>query len=156
AADPGRPLNGLPDADLGLPGVRHLAQVVGEVIAGPAAVGAMNHRDVAGRKTHASVERLDAGVVPSLHGAQEDVGQSGPVELQLLHSREVVADRDHAERGGRLYDLVRAARILQLRGGHGNVTGTEVDSAVGELLDAGARADCLIVDTDVRILRGVG
>src|SRR5690606_7436760 len=83
AADAGRPLQRGAFADLGLPVVVDLGQVVGEVEGGARTVRAVDDADLAIGQRHARVERGDGRVVPGGDLAEEDVAQQRTGQLQL-------------------------------------------------------------------------
>ena len=108
----------------------------------------MHDSDVRGGKLRARVFPGHGRVVPLLDLAQEDVGEEGPAEAQLGGQAGQVVGGHHAPQDrGQVDDRARSG--LQLLFGHGPVGGAEEDRLVGELADAAARADRLVVDPDV-------
>ena len=101
-------------------------------------------------QVHARVQLRDRRVVPLRDLAEEDVGEHRAGELQLAADvRDVVDRHDRAEHGREVQDL--AGRRLQLLVGHRAVGGAEEHRLVGQLPDAAARADRLVVDLHVRV-----
>ena len=124
---------------------RDLAQIVGEDEGRPRAVGAMDEGDVGGWQRDAGVEFHERRIVPLLDLAEHDVGEQRAGELQRLgHLRQVVDRHDRAEHGGEVQDLAR--RRLELFVLHRLVRGAEEHGAAGQLADARARSQRLIVD----------
>src|SRR5207247_11360850 len=89
-------------------------------------------------------------VVPRLDLSEIDVGEHRSRELQLAGDAGNVVDRHHpAEHSREVQD--RPGRRLQLLFGHRTVRGAEKYGLVGDLLDAAARPDRLVVDANVRV-----
>src|SRR3954454_9857837 len=142
-----RPLDRLVDA----PAVLQLwgvgGEERGEQLGRARLVRAVADRDVGARELRARVPLGDRRVVPLRDLAEEDVGDGLAVELEaLLDAVDVVGHGDRAEHAR---DVDRVALLL---GGrdllvlHRGVGGAEVDGAGGELGDAAAGADRLVVD----------
>src|SRR6266404_2167874 len=148
AAQPGGPIHALSRARARLPLGRHLGQVVGEDRGGARAVAAVGYDDLQVRKLRALVLRRDRRIVPLGDLAQEDAGHGLRRELQVLHARRVVDD-DHRAHHRR--DVLDAGRLQQLLAAHGSVGSAEVHRLLGDLLDAAARADRLVVDLHARV-----
>src|SRR4051794_25521915 len=143
----GRPLDRLVDAGAVLPLVRVVGEERREQLGRAGLVGAVADRDRGVRQLRAGVLLRDRRVVPVLDLPEEDVGDGRAVELEpLVDAVDVVGDGDGAEHAR---DVDRVALLLG-RGDllvlHRRVGGTEVDGAGGELRDAAARADALVVD----------
>ena len=103
-----------------------------------------------GRQLDAGVQLGDRRVVPLLDLAEEDVGEQRAGELQLAATPRQVVDRHHgAEHGGEVQDLAR--RRLQLVVRHRLIGRAEEHRLAGQLPDAGARSERLIVDLDARL-----
>src|SRR3954454_4285969 len=142
-----RPLDRLVDARAVLPLGRVGGQERGEQLGRARLVRAVADRDVGARELRIGVRLGDRRVVPLRDLAEEDVGDGLAVELEaLLDALDVVGHGDRAEHAR---DVDRVALLL---GGrdllvlHRGVGGAEVDGAGGELRDAAARADALVVD----------
>src|SRR5262249_5200624 len=86
--------------------------------------------------------------------AEEDVGEqrSGKLE-RLRYVWEVIDDRDDADHRGHVQNRA-ALRGRHFLVGHRCVARAEVDSLLGELLDAAAGSDRLVVDF-YSVLRGI-
>src|SRR5215211_2490921 len=142
-----RPLDRLVDADVLLPLRRISGEEGREELRRTRFIRAVADRDVRVRDLYALVLSRDRRVVPLLDLAEEDVGNRRPVELEALGDPgDVVRDGDGARHGG---DVDRGALLrgrLDLVIVHGRVGGAEVDRAGGELGNAAARADGLVVD----------
>ena len=145
----GRPLDG--GARLQGPGVgggRH--QVLGEVLGGAGAVGAVGHHDVGGREVGAGVEGLDGGVVPLGDLALEDLGDGVGVEDEVVDV-EVVGDGDGRGHGREVEELALVLGLVLVL--HQAVAAGEVDHAVLQVLAAGARPAAGVLDGDAGLLR---
>src|SRR5204862_5497587 len=90
----------------------------------------------------------DARVPPARNLAEENVGEHVGGETHRLCDALEVVGRDHGAQHSRNVQGV-AADGRDGGVGHGRVGAAEVDRLVGELADAAARADRLIVDLDV-------
>jgi hypothetical protein len=151
AAEPHRPAHAGPLAHLVFPGGAHRGQVVREHRRGPAAVAAVDDGDGLGGERRARVEGGDLGVVPGLDLTQEDSGHHLARELQRRgHTGNVVCNHHGAEGGGDVNQLGGSPPELLV--GHRGVAGAEVDGPLGDLTDAAAGADRLVVQLDGRIL----
>ncbi len=100
------------------------------------------------------VQLGDRRVVPLHDLAHEDVGDQRTGELELARDTGNLVDRHHrAEHGRQVEDLAR--RVLDLVGRHRAVGGAEEHRLVGQLADAGAGTERLVVDQDARLELGV-
>ncbi len=154
----GRPGHRLALARTRRPRRGHRRQVVGEDVVGAAAVRPVHGGDRLVGEGDARVELGDGRVVPLGDRPEEDAGDRRPVQLQAgLHTRQVVGERDPAQRVGHLEDPTVGGRHLgDVRRAHGDVGGAEVDGAALEGRDAGATTDGLVVHGDGRVERRVG
>jgi hypothetical protein len=101
---------------------------------------------------HRGVGELDARVllgeariVPVRDLAEEEAGERLRRQPEIGHRR-LVGDHDRAEHRR---DVLDAGGLRHLLVGHGGVGGAEVDRALGDLLDATAGADGLVVEANV-------
>src|SRR3954471_2773191 len=141
-----RPLDVLVDGRARLPLRRVVGQELCEALRRARRVRAVHDGDLRRGDRRAAVERLDRRVVPALDLAQVDVGQRLAVELEAaLDAVEVVGGRDRAQRERHLDRLALLDRRAVV-GGQRRIGAGEVGRAGGELRDAGARADALVVD----------
>ena len=143
-ADSGRPFHRRAELDLAGPLWVDLGQVVGEVERGARTIRTMHHGDLAGGQGEAGVQRGDFRIAPVADLAQEDVAESGTVQLDLvsLHTGDVDHWHDAADHDRKLAE----AELLQIFRLHRRVGGAKVDGAFLDLRDAGARADRLVVE----------
>ena len=91
---------------------------------------------------------LQRRVVPLRDLAQVDGGERLRRDAKLLHAGQV-PDDDHRAHHRR--DVLDAGGLLQLLVAERCVAGPEVDGPLGDLLDAAAGSDRLVVDLDVRV-----
>src|SRR5262249_15547484 len=129
-------------------------QVVGEGVGGAAALGPADHGDVKFFQLQANVTLGDERVVPGGDLAEEDAQVSFSRKAQLLgRIRDVETDDDAA--GGHGQQLHVAAQFLldacDFLVVHGCVAGAEQDHPFGELPDAGATADGLVINADIGV-----
>src|SRR5881394_1675524 len=109
----------------------------------------MDDGNVGGGELHARIECGNVRVIPLRDGAGEDFSEHGASELQLrIETLDVVNGHHGAEHRGEVED--GAGRGLQLFVVHRAVGRAEEDGPVGDLLDAAAGSDRLVVDPDVR------
>ena len=110
--------------------------------------------DVGGRQFDVRVESDDRRVVPLGDLAEEDVGEGVGVQVQFRAAGQVVGEHDGAEHGRDLLHFGAGTGGFSGRdlfGLHEGVGRAEIDGLLGELLDAGAGADALVVHLDVRV-----
>jgi hypothetical protein len=102
-------------------------------------------------KLEAGVALHQAWIVPLLDLAQENVGQHVRRQLQLagLDARNV----DHRHHPTHDHRELNQAGLVQLLGFEGRIGGAEINCPFGDLFDAAARPDGLVVQLDVRLLR---
>ena len=154
-ADAGRPFDRGAGAGLGLPfGVR-LREIVGEVEGGARTVGAAHHGDGVGRQLQLRIELGDRGIVPLLDLAEIDVAEHFARQHQFarLDAFEVHDRHDRAHHHRPLHQAV----LLELLVLERRVGGAEGHGLGLDLLDAGAGADRLVVQTVAGLLLvGVG
>jgi len=148
------PLHGGALAYLAVPIGADLREVIGEDVGGSASVGAIDGQNRIGRKIDAGIVLGDARIVPRGDLAQVDVSDDVAREVEILIDTGDVVDRnDCAEDGRNVHRFnLGALNLLVI---HGAVGGTEVDRTLGDLTDAAAGADGLIIDLDVGILLAV-
>ena len=108
----------------------------------------MHDDDVLFRERDAGIDAGNARIPPARDLAEENVGQNIRCETHGLCNALEVVGRDHGAQHSRNVQGV-AADGRDGGVGHGRVGAAEVDRLVGELADAAARADRLIVDLDV-------
>src|SRR5205085_7689805 len=121
-------------------------QVVGEHVGRAAAVRAVHDVDVARRQRHAFVGRGDGWVIPLLDLAEVDAGDGFGRELQVAgDALNVVGEDDGAEYRRNVQEL--ALGFGELIVFHRSVRAAEVHSLFRDLLNAGARAYRLIVES---------
>ena len=152
AAEPDGPAHRRGEAHLVPPLAGELVEEVGKDIGRARPVGAVHHDDVHGGQLHAGVERRDPLVVPAGDAAHEDLHQHVPVELEpgLTQRRKVVGHDHGAEHGRQMQHVAVDGGDLRLV--HRPVGGAEVHRALGELADAAAGADGLVVDLHAGLL----
>src|SRR3954453_4610628 len=142
-----RPLDRLVRPGAALPLRRVVVQERREQLGRPRLVRAVADGDRLARELHAGVRLGDRGVVPVLDLPEEDVGDGLAVELEaLVDALDVVRHGDRAEHArdvDRIALLLGGRALLVLHSGAG---GAEGAGAGGELRDATARADPLVVD----------
>src|SRR5450432_1289094 len=150
AADPDRPCHGLVGAHGLLPVRADLREVVGEDPGGPRAIRAVHDGDGHVRQLQALVQLDDLRVVPLLELAHQDLGQHIGRHLQLarLDARQV----DDGHHGPHYHRELHQVRLVQLLGLERRIRRAEVDGAFGDLFDAAARADRLVVELDLGVL----
>src|ERR1700681_2264381 len=141
-----RPLDALARADFVFPVLGHVAQEVGENVRRAGTVGAMDRHDWEVGQGRTRIQFLQNGIVPArdLPLINVDDGLTRQTQPAGDGRREVVRDRDSAQRNGDLHD--GAARALEFIGVHRNVRRAEVDRFRSELLNAAATADRLVID----------
>src|SRR5262249_4573160 len=125
-------------------------QVRGEYERGSAAVGPPDHRDDLVRQARTRVGGLDLRVAPVCDLPEEDSGIDVARELEPLHARDVVGERDLA--GGQRHELNAAGDLRDLLVGHRGVAGREIYRVVDEVLDAGAASFRLIINGNGAVL----
>src|SRR4051794_29132964 len=153
-----RPLDRLVDARAVLPLGRVVGEEGREELRRAGVVGAMTDRDGLVGQLRARVRGGDGRVVPLRDLAEEDVRDGLAVELEALaDALDVVGDGHGAEDARDVDGLALLLGRRDLRVLHGGVRGAEVDRPGGELRDAAARADALVVDGEaVLVLQACG
>src|ERR1019366_10771623 len=107
----------------------------------------MDDRDVRSGKRDSWIELRDCRMVPLGDPAEVDGGENGATETQrLLEPIDVVDRHDATEHRGEMQN--RTGCGFELRIGHRPVAGAEEDSLGGQLLDAAAGTDRLVVDAN--------
>ena len=145
----------VPEPTLRLPVGADLGKIVGEVEGGARTVGAVHDGDRGRRQRQLRIELLDRRVIPFGDLAEEDVGKGFAVQHHVagldavdIHHRN---DRAHDHRP------LREAVLLELVDLQRRVGGAEGHGLGLDLLDAGARADRLVVHAVAGfLLVGVG
>ena len=123
-----RPVQFAAPADRGLPFRTELAEKVAPHKSRAAAIGAMNHHDLALRQAHAPVRGTDPGVVPVLDLTQVNFSQHLGSEIQgTRDAREIVNRNDGAEYGSEMLDLGSGFGHARFRQRH--VRGRKIDFA---------------------------
>src|SRR3989442_1413376 len=154
AAEPHGPVHGGSAADLLVPLLADLREVIDPDVRGAAAIGPVHHQDRLVRQRDARVHRGDLRVVPLRDPAQEDVGQDVRCEAELRVAWQVVRRHDGAEDRRDMQEV--AGRPSELVVGHRAVGRAEVHGACGDLPDPAAATDGLIVEAgtliDLRVL----
>ena len=125
-------------------------EVVGEVEGGARAVGAMDVGDREIGQLEVRIELLDRRIVPLRDLAHVDLGDGRTVEHEFagLHARDV-DDHDDAAHHHRPLGEAVLVEVLRLQRRVGRAEGHGLGP---DLLDAGARADRLIVEAVAGVL----
>src|SRR5499427_10330776 len=149
APKPHGPLDGCPPANLLLPLLAQLGEVIHPDVRGAAAIGPMHDHDGGLRETDAGVDGLDAVIVPARDLAQEDVGEKLAREVQLGASWQVVGRHHRPEHRGDMEQL--PGSLLELVVRHRPVGRPEVNGALRDLPDPSTAPDRLVVEPHGRI-----
>ena len=146
-----RPGYGLALPDLARPVRAHRRQEVGKDVGGAATVRTVDDADVLVWQTEAAVVSLQRGVIPFFDLAQEDPGNGfrRQLELAVRDTLQVVRERFSAERASELDDLVTATHGISFGAFERHIAGAKVHRLLRQLLNAGARADGLVIDRDL-------
>jgi len=97
-------------------------------------------------KLEVGIERLDGGIVPGFHIAEEDVGQNGAGKLELTRADALDIDRGH-DAAHHQRELAQS-ELGELFGLHRHVGRREIDAAILDAHGAGKRADRLVIERD--------
>src|SRR5712664_373211 len=155
AAEAHGPVDGRAVADLGLPLVAELRKIVGPDVGSAAAVRAMHDDDVVCGKIYALVDAGDGRVLPLGYFAEENAGKGARGKIQSrVDTGNVVGGNGGAEHRGKVQDAesVFILESLELIVVHGAIGTTEIHGAFGDLLNAAAGANRLIVDLKIGVL----
>ena len=150
-----RPFDRGAGTDLGLPLGARLGEIVGEVEGGARTVGTADHGDGVGRQLQLRIELRDRGIVPLRDLAEIDVAEQFARQHQFtrLDAFEVHDRNDRAHHHRPLHQAV----LFELLDLQRRVGGAERHGLGLDLLDAGAGADRLVVQTVAGLLFvGVG
>ena len=143
AAEPGGKLDRGVLTDLFFPFGAHLGKVVGEDKGRPRPVGAIDRRDGLVRELHPAVEAGDRRIIPFRNLAEIDIGNHLAVELELAGLDAL--DVDHRHDPAHDHRELGEAILFKIGGFEWHVRRAEIDRLGGDLLDAAARADRLII-----------
>ena len=143
AADADRPFHGGAGTDLAFEVRTDLRQVIGEQEGCAGAVGAVHDGDFRIRQIDARIEGGNFRRIPLGDLAEVDVGGDRPGQLHLARGDAVDVDHgdDSAHDGRKLHQAFRLQFVALER----HVRRAEVDRLCLDLLDAGARADRLVI-----------
>src|SRR3954447_10581093 len=144
----GRPADSGARPDLRLPRVRHVREVVGEVVRIARTVGAVHDRDRRVRKTLLLVQLLDRRRVPPRDLPHVDLREDRAGHVDVRETGQVVHRAGCRERPGDLH-AARAARV-ELR--ERRVAGAEVHLLVRDRGDSSAGADRVVVELEPELL----
>src|SRR5262249_31701619 len=140
------PLDRRVGANLAFPIGVYLGEIVGEQKGRAGAIRAVDHDDRLRRQLHIGIELRECGVVPGFDLTEADLREGRTIDAQLagLDALEI-HDRHYAAHHGRELGEAILVEFLTLEW---HITRTERDGPSLDLLDAAARANRLIVQSN--------
>src|SRR5713226_9749511 len=141
-------------ADLSLPLVADLGKIIRPTVRRATGFRTVHYDDAFRRELHAFVGAGDDRVVPLCDFAEENSSQGLRSEIQRrVDSWDVVGGNYGAHHRGKMQNPGAMLILvgLELLVVHGAIGGAEIHGAFGDLLDAAAGADRLIVDLKIGV-----
>src|SRR4029077_9945734 len=119
------PIDGGIPANLAFPLRADLGEIVAPDVRGAAAVGAVNHYDILGRKLDARVSAGNSSIIPLSDLAKKNSGQRVGGKLQFRgNARGIVARDGSSQNGGEVQDFKTSLFELFVR--HGAIGSAEI------------------------------